>query len=159
MRKRLSGNSLSDTVSVADDGARINASDFAHTLCSFAKEHLTGALTVEVRGECEGILSVSPRLAAYALKEMLSYARADEVAHLVITLTDPVNMELIFESVPKAEDLARILSFCRHVGFEVARSEKSVILRAESKRAEIMSIYALTTNDFIEELENIFICK
>ena len=157
-KRRLTQQFLHAAAPLAEENGKISATNFAKALSKFAGEHLSGALTVECFGESDGIISISPRLAAHAIKTMLSYAKPDELLELKISIDSIMDMEIIFDELPSAEHLAKIFNLAKAYGFEVARAERSITLSAGIKVSEVFHIYAVSADDFETELFNIF-CK
>ena len=81
----------------SQDTVSVSGSDFAHTLSKFASDHLAGALEIEIVGESDGIISVSPSATAHLINSLISYAKPDELMRMKIYVLDKLNIEIIFE--------------------------------------------------------------
>ena len=91
---------------------------------------------------------------AHLINSLISYARPYELMRMKIYVLDRLNIEIIFESQPDMDKLAKILTFAMSCGFGVQRSSDSITFTTEIKRSEIFKIYALSIDVFEKELKN-----
>ena len=155
-RRKLTPNFQRSTALIEEDGTKITATSFATALSSFALDHLRGAIVVEHHGESDGIISVSPNLAAHAIKTIVSYAKPDELVHLNINIDSVMDMEIIFRELPSSEILSHLMNLSRSYGFAVSRSEKSITLTADIRIEQTIKVYAISACDFERILLDIF---
>lgn len=155
MRKRgLTQEFTTDNSDLRMNGVNISGTDFALAISKFAKEHLLGAMEVEIVGESDGIISISPTLTAHTLKSLLSCAAPDEILKARITFSDNMSISVLFEKTPEADDIAKVMSFAKACGFSAKRDARRLIFTVEINFTDTLQIYAVSADIFEKELQN-----
>ena len=135
------------------DDLSISGTDFAKAIKKFADDNLAGALEVEIIGESDGTVSASPIMAAHTIKMLLGHAAADELIRMTISLRDTASIEISLGTKMGAQVISEIIDFPKSAGFNVERRERSLILSCELRYTEILKVYAISAEDFAEELK------
>lgn len=155
-RRKINNRYLSERVPKTVEKTATKADDFAKSIADFANRYLEGALEVEIHGESTGTVKASTLLTAYIIRMMLEIAKEDDYLHLKIDLGDDLTMSVKFETLPKLDDLARLVNTCRMAGFHPARDGNVFSFSLKITSTNILKVYATNAEEFMRDLQEIF---
>ena len=155
-RRKINNRYLSERVPQTVENTSIKADDFAKSIADFSNLYLKDALEVEIHGESTGTVKASTSLTAYIIRMMLEIVSEDDYLHLRIDLGDEFTMSVEFETLPKLDDLARLVNTCRMAGFHATRDDKAFSFSLKISSTNILKIYAIDAEEFIRDLQEVF---